>query len=175
VIELSKKVERLGERVDQLSHGNDGDDLTTEEANLVRSFWRRLHWTDEEAEEYSKGEKRMEEIHVAAGSVYLGSEENREYMRLSKRSTELQHDIIGKRLIANEAMRARVWPELVPRVLRFYKLTEKPVEELANAEAEELEDLLDWFIKLRAEAIETAEKELAKTSGTSGGESENCQ
>jgi hypothetical protein len=158
------KVERLGERVDALTHNSQGPALTTEEANMVRSFWRKLHWTPEEAEEYSSGNKRMEEIYIAAGSVYLGSEENREYMRLSKRATELQHDIVGKRHIANEALRARVWPELVPRVLRFCKLTEKRVGELTGAEAEELNGLLEWFSKLQAEALQAAENQLTKTS-----------
>jgi len=164
------KVERLGERVDELSHNSQGPALTTEEANMVRSFWRQLHWTTEEAEEYSRGKKRMDEIHVAAGGPYLGSEENREYMRLSKRSTELQHDIIGKRVIATVAMRDRVWPDLAPRVLRYWKLREKSLEELTDAEAEELEGLLEWFSKLQAEAFEAAESLLAKTSATSAGD-----
>jgi hypothetical protein len=106
----------------------------------------------------------MDEIHVAAGGPYLGSEENREYMRLSKRATELQHDIIGKRVIANEALRVRVWPELVSHVLRFCKLTENPVEQLTNTETQELEGLLEWFSKLQAETLETAGGQLAKTS-----------
>jgi len=153
------KVEKLGERVNELAGRSiDGPALTTEEANMVRSFWRQLHWTTEEAEEYSSGKKRMDEIHVAAGGPYLGSEENREYMRLSKRSTELQHDIIGKRVIATVAMRDRVWLELVPRALRYWKLVDKPREQLTNAEAEELEGLLEWFSKLQAEVLEAAEK-----------------
>lgn len=82
---------------------------------MVRSFWNLLHWTSEEAEEYSRGKQRMEEIHVAAGSVFLNSEQNHEYMRLSGRCTELQHDVIGKRVIASNALRDRVWPELTPR------------------------------------------------------------
>ena len=157
------KVERLGERVDELSHNSQGPALTTEEANMVRSFWRQLHWTTEEAEEYSRGKKRMDEIHVAAGGPYLGSEENREYMRLSKRSTELQHDIIGKRVIATVAMRDRVWPMLVPRALRYWKLIEKPREQLADAEAQELRNLTEWFSKLQAEALEASRQALEST------------
>jgi predicted house-cleaning noncanonical NTP pyrophosphatase (MazG superfamily) len=117
----------------------------------------------------------MEAIVAEAGSCYLNEEQNREYMKLSTRVTQLAHDVWGKRALANHVMRDRVWPELVPRALRYWKLVDKPCEQLTDAEAEELKGLLEWIDKLRAEAIETAEKELAKTSGTSGGESENCQ
>jgi hypothetical protein len=164
-------IKKLEERVDELSHGGNRDDLTTQEANSVRELWIQLHWTDAEAQEYDRCKERMDAIYVAAGSVYLGSEENREYMRLSARSTELVHDIRGKRIGANHAIRDKVWPEFTPRALRYWKLVDKPREQLTGAEAEELKGLLEWFSKLQAEALEAAESQLAKTSGTSGGES----
>jgi hypothetical protein len=160
---LSNKVERLGERVDKITHtGNWDSDLTTAEANSVRELWIQLHWTDAEAKEYSDAEKRQEEICAAAGSVYLDSEQNREYMRLATRQTELVHDLRGKRVGANHAMRDKVWPELVPRALRYWKLVDKPREQLTDAEAEELEGLLEWFSKLQAEALKAAESELSQ-------------
>jgi hypothetical protein len=152
------KVEKLEERLDALAHDGQGPTLTTKEANMVREFWINLHFTPEEGDEYSAIRKRRDDIYAAAGSVYLGAEENREYMKLSKRSTELAHDIVGKRVIANHAMCDRVWPELAPRVLRYWKLREKPVEELTDAEAEEFKGLLEWFGKLQAEALEAAGK-----------------
>jgi hypothetical protein len=160
------RINDLTERVDNLAHGNSqGPALTTEEANSVRELWLQLHWTDEEAKEYLACHDRMEGIHIAAGGPYLGSEENREYMMLSKRCTELVHDIRGKRIAATHAMRDRVWPELAPRALRYWKLVDKPREQLTGAEAEEFTALSEWLDKLRAEALETAEKQLAKTTG----------
>lgn len=162
------KIEMLGERVDALDSSDQGPTLTTEERNMVNYFWFNLHFTREEADEYRKGKERMEAIHAAAGSVYLNAEQNREYMSLSARSTQLMHDVVPKRQRANEAIYVRVWPDLAPRVLRYWKLREKPLEELTEAEAEELNGLLEWFSKLQAEALEAAESLLAKTSATSG-------
>ena len=162
------KVERLGERVNKLTHNSQGPALTTQEANSVRELWIQLHWTPEEAKEYLSCKERMEVIHIAAGGPYLGSEENRLYMILSKRCTELVHDIRGKRVAATHAMRDRVWPELVPRALRYWKLVDKPREQLTDAESEELKALLEWFSKLQAEALEAAESQLAKSSERGG-------
>ena len=153
---MSKKVERLEGRLNGLGrHGSWDDRLTTAEANSVRELWIQLHWTPEEAKEYLACHDRMEGIHVAAGGPYLGSEENRLYMVFSKRCTELVHDIRGKRLAATHAMRDRVWPEFAPRALRYWKLVDKPREELTDAEAQELKDLQEWFDKLQASGGET--------------------
>lgn len=116
------KLSNLTERVDQLGQGQELA-LTTEEGNAVRWFWLHLHLTSEEVEEYSKAEKRQEEICAAAGGVYLNAEQNREYMDLAGRQVELVHEIAMKRVAANDALRDRVWPELAPRVLRWEKLT----------------------------------------------------
>jgi hypothetical protein len=164
------KVGKLEERLNGLDHHGTWDHgLTTAEANLVRELWIQLHWTPEEAKEYLACKERMEGIHVAAGGPYLGSEENREYMILSKRCTELMHDIRGKRVAATHAMRDRVWPELAPRAVRYWKLAEKPREQLTDAEAAELKDLLEYLNKLQGEALEAArgslEAQLGKTSG----------
>jgi hypothetical protein len=126
--------------------------LTTEETNMVNYFWSQLHFTPDEFEEYWAIRTRMEDIHAAAGSVHLGREQNREYMKLSQRSTQFR-DIIGKRVIANHAMRDRVWPELAPRALRCWKFQEKP--QLTKAEVEESMGLLEWLSKLRKEALKT--------------------
>lgn len=164
-----REVDNLHKRADDLAHNGDGHaELTTAEANSVRELWIRLHWTDAEAKEYSDAEKRQEEIHAAAGSVYLGSEENREYMRLSARQTELVHGIRGRRVGANHAMRDRVWPEFSPKALRYWKLVDKPHEQLTSDECKELEHLLEYFNRLQAEAIETAERELAKANTRPG-------
>ena len=157
------KIEALGERLDAITNRGNSPDLTTEEGNLVREFWIQLHWTDDEAKEYFDAEKRQDEIHAAAGSVYLNSEQNREYMRLATRQTELIHDIRGKRVGVNHVMRDRVWPMLVPRALRYWKLIEKPREQLADAEAQELRNLTEWFSKLQAEALEASRQALEST------------
>ena len=151
------KIEELEERLDELSHGGNGDDLTTEEGNMVRYFWIQLHWTPAEAEEYSTIQKRREILHENWEAHRMTAEEQAEYTRLSARSTELAHDICGKRVGANHAMRDRVWPMLAPRVLRYWKLQAKPCEELTDAEAEEFKGLLEWFSKLQAEALEAAD------------------
>lgn len=163
------KVEKLEKRLNGLArHGEWDDGLTTPEANSVRELWIQLHWTPEEAAEHDRCEERMVAIHAAAGSVYLGSEENREYMRLSARATQLAHDVCMKRVIANHAMRDRVWPEFTPRALRYWKLVDKPREQLIDTEAEELKGLLEWLSKLQAEALEAAENQLTKTSERGG-------
>jgi hypothetical protein len=61
-------------------------------------------------------------------------------------------------------MRDRVWPEFAPRALRYWKLVDKPREELTDAEAQELKALLEWLNKLQAEVLEAAETALTKTS-----------
>jgi len=150
------KVERLEDRLTKLGHHGEWDDgLTTAEANSVRELWIQLHWTDEEAQEYVRSKERMDVLYATAGSCYLGGEESREYSRLSARCTELVHDIRGKRLAATHAMRDRVWPEFAPRALRYWKLVDKPREELTDAEAQELKDLQEWFDKLQASGGET--------------------
>jgi hypothetical protein len=148
------RINDLTERVDDLAHGNSqGPALTTEEANSVREFWIQLHWTTAEAEEYDAAERRQDEIRAAAGSVYFNTEQNREYNTLATRQVELIHAIRGKRVRANYALRDRVWPELVPRALRYWKLVDKPREQLTGTEAEELKSLLEWSSKLQAEAL----------------------
>ena len=127
---------------------------------MVREFWINLHLTPEEGDEYDKAHARMKAIVAEAGSCYLDAEQNREYMKYSTRSTQLASDIVGTRVIANHGMRDRVWPELAPHVLRFRKLQEKPLEGLTDAEAEELEGLLEWFSKLQAEALEASRQAL---------------
>jgi hypothetical protein len=155
------KIEALGERLDKITHtGNWDSNLTTAEANSVRELWIQLHWTDEEAREYVRSKERMDVLYATAGSCYLGGEESREYSRLSARCTELVHDFRGKRVGANHAMRDRVWPEFAPRALRYWKLREKPLEELTTAEAEELKALQEWFDKLQAEALEASRQAL---------------
>ena len=152
----NSKIENLSERVDELADGNREDPkLTTEEANMVREFWINLHFTPEAAEEYSKGEKRMEYLHELWLACNWSKEYEMESTRLSERSIELD-DIVENRVSANKALCDRVWPEVAPRVLRLRKLQEKPVEELTDAEAEELKGLLEWFGKLQAEALESS-------------------
>jgi hypothetical protein len=169
------KIEELEERLDKLPRGGSDPNEPSEEGNLIRWFWVQLHWTPEEAAEYDANHERMAAIvserghgpNGEPGGPYLSAEDNREYMRLSARCTQLAHDIQGKRVIANDAMRDRVWPDLAPRVLRYSTLQGKTAGELAENDKEELGDLEAWFEKLRREAIETAEKELAKTSQAS--------
>lgn len=158
---MSNKVEKLEERLNALGHHGEWDDgLTTAEANSVRELWIQLHRTDEEAQEYLDAHARMDAIAAEAGSCYLNEEQNREYMKLSIRVTQLAHDVWGKRVGANHAMRDRVWPELAPKALRYWKLREKPLEELTDAEAQELKDLQEWFDKLQAEALEASRQVL---------------
>jgi hypothetical protein len=151
---VNSKIENLSERVDELADGNREDPkLTTEEANMVRYFWIQLQWTPDEAEEYYTIQKRRKILFETWKADRMTAEEQAEYMRLN---TQLCDDIGMKRGIANEAMCDRVWPELAPRVLRYWKLRGKPVEELTDAEAEELKGLLEWFGKLQAEALEAS-------------------
>jgi hypothetical protein len=167
------EVKKLERRVGELTRNGDseGPALTTEERNMVGYFWFNLHKTPHEAAAYAEAEQRQQEIHDAAGSVYLSTEQNAEYERLAKLQVQIGHDIVPKRMRVNETMYNRILPELAPRVLRYWKLKEKPVDELTDAEAQELEGLLEWFDKLQAEALESAESQLAKTSSTSGSES----
>lgn len=156
----------MEERLNGLDHRGEWDDgLTTEEANSVRELWHQLHRTPDEVQEYVDAHARMDAIAAEAGSCYLNMEQNQEYMKLSARSTQLAHDVWGKRVIANHAMRDKVWPEFAPKAVRYWKLVDKPREQLTDAEAEELKDLIEWFSKLQAEALEAAESQLTKTSG----------
>ena len=136
------EVENLKERLNRLARsGYSADGLTTEEANMVRYFWIRLNWTQEEEDEHHRCREQMDAIHDAAGSVYLNAEQNREYMKLSARATQVARDIGMKRVCANDAMRDRVWPELAPRVLRYWKLLENGKRRIAELNADEAEEL----------------------------------
>jgi hypothetical protein len=146
------EIKNLEERVTRLDKGQELS-LTTEEANTVRAFWIHLHWTSEEAEEYARIDKRRDVLFELWKAGRMTPEEREESTRLSARSTQLAHDLGMKRVIANDAMRDRVWPELAPRVLRFRELTEKPSEQLTGDETKELETLLEWFGELQREAL----------------------
>jgi len=162
---MTDKVEKLSERVSRLTPDGNSQALalTAEERNMVSYFWSQLHWMPDEFEEYWAIRTRMEDIHAAVGSVHLGAEENREYMKLNERSTELVHDILGKRVRANNVIRDMVWPELAPRVVRSCKLQEKP--QLTDDEVEELKGLMEWFSKLRQEALKTSCQGLQAVGG----------
>ena len=161
------EIRSLEERVTRLNESQEPS-LTTSESNMVRAFWIHLHWTPAEAEEYSRCKERMEAISAAAGSVYLNAEQNREYMKLSGRCTELIHDIGMKRVGANNALRDRVWSELAPRVLRFQKLTERPSEQLTGDEKRDLETLLEWFSELQREVLGQSKNQKSReTAGRS--------
>ncbi len=136
--------------------------LTTDQANLARSLWINLHWTKEEADEYGNIRKRLDVLleNAKARSWKRIPDEQAEWERLSERSTYLAHDVGMKRCIANNVMRDQVWPELVPRVLRFSELADKPEDTLQDAEMRKLNDLTKWFLDLRAKAVESAEKQL---------------
>jgi hypothetical protein len=152
----NSKIEKLSERVDELACGSgQGPTLTTEEANTVREFWINLHVTPEEGDEYSRNEERLKYLHTLWRACKWTKEYEMEQSRLSERNVELDSDIVANRVIANHAMRDRVWPDLAPRVLRFRKLEKKPREELTDAEAEEWKGLLEWFSKLRQEVHQT--------------------
>jgi len=163
---MKSEVKKLEERVGELTRNGDsqGPVLTTEERNMVGYFWFNLHKTPHEDAAYAEAEQRQEEIVKAAGGPYLTTEQNAEYERLAKLQVQIVHDIVPKRMRVNEAMYDKILPEFAPRVLRYWKLREKPLEELTDAEAQELKDLQEWFDKLQAEALKTAESSLAKTS-----------
>jgi len=124
---------------------------------MARSIWINLHWTQEEADEYVRIDKQLDVLTSVPGH-------QEEYSKLSARSTYLAHDVGMKRTQANDQMRDRIWPELVPRVLRFSELTGKPEDTLPDAEMRELNDLTKWFMDLRVKAVESAEKQLTRTS-----------
>ena len=146
------EIKNLEERISKLNE-NQETSLTTEEANLVRSFWIQLNYSPEEAQEYSALDKRREVLYQNWLAGKRPPEEQDEWTRVSGRCTEIAHDIVMKRVIANHILRDRVWPELAPRVLMFRKLSAKTIEELNDDETEELKGLLEWFSKLRQEAL----------------------
>jgi hypothetical protein len=152
------KISNLEERVDQLNQNRDPS-LTTEEANTVRAFWIQLNYTPKEAREYFTLNKRRKLLYenYLAGRRAPGEAE--EWTNVTGRMTEIAHDIVMRRVIANRSLRDRVWPDLAPRVLRFCKLTEKPTEELTSNEAKELESLQEWFNELQREALGETSKQ----------------
>jgi hypothetical protein len=162
---LKTEIKNLEERVNRLNE-TQAASLTKEEANHARAIWINLHWTQEEADEYANIHKRLDVLleNAKARSYQRIPGEQAESSRLSARATELAHDIGMKRALGNHAMRDHIWPELVPRVLRLRKLTEKPEDALPEAEMRELNDLTKWFMDLRIKAVESAEKQLAQTS-----------
>jgi hypothetical protein len=151
------KIAKLAERVDELAGDGQGPALTTEEANSVRQLWIQLHYTDEEAREY----RTLHERHEVLFQKYevarsLSPEELEEWNKNGQRCAEIAHDTVMRRVAANRAMRDRLWPELAPRALRYWKLVDKPRDQLTDVEAEELNGLLEWFSKLQAEALEAS-------------------
>lgn len=128
--------------------------LTTEEENTIRWFWIQLNSSPEEAEESSILNKRREVLYQNRLTGKSTPEETAEWTKVSGRITELAHDIGMRRVSANSALRDRVWGDLAPRVLRYYKLTEKPNEELTDDETEELVAILKWFKELQREALQ---------------------
>ena len=152
------KIEHLEERVNQLNESQEPM-LTTEDANTVREFWIQLNHSPEEAQEYSTLKERQDVLYEnwLAGRRAPGEAE--EWTKVSGRLTEIAHGIVMKRVIANDALRDRVWPELAPRVLRFRELTEKPSEELTSTETKELESLVEWFSELQREALGETSKQ----------------
>ncbi|MGP8069874.1 MAG: hypothetical protein ACLP5V_08295 [Candidatus Bathyarchaeia archaeon] len=158
---MKTEIKNLTERVERLNE-NQAASLTTDEGNMARGIWINLHWTREEADEYANIRKRRDVLHEKWLQGKTTPEENQESSRLSERSTYLAHDISMRRCLANDVMRDRVWPELVPRAIRFTKLTEKPEDTLPDAEMQELNDLTKWFMDLRVKVVESAEKQLKK-------------
>jgi hypothetical protein len=158
------EIENLEERINRLGESQEVS-LSTEEANMVRSVWIHLHWTNEEAEEYENIRKREDVLleHSKARNYTRIPGEEEEWTKLSNRSTELAHDIGMKRVIANHAMRDRIWPEFTRRVLRFIELSKKPTEQLLSQEKQELDTLLEWLGKVRDEAVETAKEKMKTT------------
>lgn len=152
--ELARKILGNSFSPKQLDQGQ-GSTLTTEEANTVRAFWIHLHWTPAEAEEYEAINKRQDVLQAKWKAGTMTAEDQREEMNLSARSTYLAHDVGMMRVLANHALRDRVWPELAPRVLRWWKLTEKAAAELTGDESKELEALQEWFTALQREALVT--------------------
>ena len=152
------EIERLEERVNRLNESQEPS-LTTEDANTVRQFWIQLNHSLEEAREYSTLKERQDVLYEnwLAGRRAPGEAE--EWTKVSGRLTQIAHDIVMKRVIANHSLQDRVWPELAPRVLRFRKLTEKPSEELTSEETKELESLLEWFSELQRKALGETSKQ----------------
>ena len=146
------KIRDLEERVDRLGESQEVP-LTTEDANTVRFFWIQLNYSPQEAREYSALKKQREILYGNYLAKRRAPGEAEEWITVSGRMTEIAHDIVMQRVIANDSLRDRVWPDLAPRVLRFCKLTEKPTEELTSGEVEELEGLAKWFSELRREAL----------------------
>jgi hypothetical protein len=124
-----------------------------EEANTVRWFWIQLHYTDDEAEEEAWLKKRQDVLYEKWQAGKQSPEEHAEYSRLEERIVQICHDVVMERVGRNDGLRDQVWPELAPRVLRYWKLREKPGEGLTAREKQELESLLEWFGKLQQEAL----------------------
>jgi hypothetical protein len=155
---MKSEIKGLGERVSRLNK-TEQPGLTTEEANMVRAFWIRLNYSPEEGEEEVALEKRSEILYQnwLARKSLPGEQE--EFSKVSARSTEIAHDIVMMRVIANHALRDRVWPEFVTRVLRFRQLTDETSTDLSSDESKELETLLEWFNELQCEALKKSEME----------------
>jgi hypothetical protein len=142
------KISDLEERVNRLNEGKEVS-LTTEEANTVRGFWIQLNHSPEESQEYSVLRERQDILYENYIAGKWTPEMQEEWTRNGGRMTQIAHDIVMQRAIGNRPLRDRVWPELAPRVLRFYKLTEKPSAELTGDETKELGFLMEWFSELQ--------------------------
>jgi hypothetical protein len=94
--------------------------------------------------------------------VYFTTEQNEEYTRLAKLQVQIVHDIVPKRVRANEAMYDRILPEFAPKVLRYWELKPRAPEDLPLDELRELMDLMKYFERLREQILEAAAK--AETS-----------
>jgi len=161
------KISDIQDRIDRLGQESS---LSTEEANFIRGFWIQLNYSPQEQEEYSKLKERQDVLYANwlarrnggmqdPRPMMMSTEEAEEWTMNIARSTQISHDIVMQRVIANHALRDQVWPELAPRVLRWRKLAEKPSEGLTGDEKRELETLENWFTKLQREALGEASKE----------------
>jgi len=152
------KIRDLEERVDRLGASEESS-LTTEDANAVRWFWIQLNYSPQEAREYSTLKKQREILYGNYLAKRRAPGEAEEWTKVSGRMTEILHDVVMQRVIANDSLRDRVWPDLAPRVLRYHKLTEKSTEELTSSEAKELESHIKWFSELQREALGETSKQ----------------
>jgi len=146
------KISDLEGRVNRLNESQESS-LTTEEANMVRSFWVELNYSPEERAEYDTLDKRREVLYQNYLAGKKTPQEQAEWTKITERCTPIAHDKVMMRVIANTSLRDRVWAELASRVLRFQKLTEKPYLELTSNETKEIETLLEWFSKLQRKAL----------------------
>ena len=156
---MSKKVEKLTERLSKAtSQPPSMPPLSGAENLALQAFWLELHFLPEEASEIRALHERHEILYQKycadpTSSKVANPELIAEWQSNGKRTSEIIQ-AAKVRMERTRLMKARLWPDFCRRVLRLWKLAEKPGDQLTRDEAEESRCLQEWLGQVQHDALE---------------------